>query len=414
MGISMLNYADSDIRRDPDAISMKDALTSINPKILRFPGGAEASSYLWATAPTWKPASHAPAFHTGKRWPNNDSKIIQGGAFVDVLNFDAFMELAGNVDVCIVVNFDSMYAPDGPSKQLLIETARQWVRYSKKFKNTFYWEIGNESDMKSTYNGRPENGSQYGRDLIEFAVAMRKERNIKIGMNGHYEDFIGDVLNVAGNHIDFIALHAYPIWGCAGGYAEYATRKRESFSDFYVPFENALNKSTLSKSKKKSIFVMITEMGVVDWGMVNNHMVGWSGNSIGHMIALFDMLGQLATIPKVRGILAWTSHWVEFTKMTSTFELLDQWNELTLIGYALNMWASIGNIKKVTRTETPDTIVFAVSTTLGTRKLIANRSSRDLNMNVLLAYHGDCPESTLVSQSRNVSTLPKYSIAICK
>jgi hypothetical protein len=388
---------------------MKDAVKSLKSSILRFPGGAEASSYLWATAPSWSPKSHAPAFKTSAHWPNNDGKIVQNGKFVDVVNFDEFMSVAGHADVCIVVNFDSMYASGGPSKRELIETARQWVRYSKKFSNKFYWEIGNESDMDTTYNGRPHDGTQYGKDFVDFAVAMRKEdSDAKIGMNGYHEIFMTDVLKAAGKHVDFVALHPYPIWGYEKGFSDYVS-KGVDVDVTYNRLQNALLRSSLSKSKRDSMFVLATETGVMDWATVGGNSPGWPGNNVGKMLALCDVLGQLAMLPRVRGVLGWTSHWVERTEDTDSFFAFDPTNAPTPVGHALFLWASLGDCDVVSRKKMGSVVTYVVDTKSGQKKIVINASDHDIVANALVAFHGDVNSSVV---KRTEKILPQKSIGI--
>jgi hypothetical protein len=414
-GIATLNYADADTRRNPDALSMEDALENLGPKILRFPGGLEASSYLWATAPTWLPDSHAPAFNTTSRWPNSVDTIVKKNKFVDAINFDEFMANAGDADIAIVINFDSMYTDDGPSKEFLIETARQWVRYCKMKNYTVtYWEIGNESDMtKSAYNGFPENGTRYGEDFIDFAVAMREEDDtILIGMNGSKETFMRDVLDIAGEHVDFVAIHPFPLWGFSHGYDDYMAGEGH-YEDKYDIFVKALANSSVSEQKKNDIFAMITETSPVDWSAHDSNRTGWLGNDVGHMIAFFDMLGRFAAMPKVRGgIIAWTTHWVEHAKKTDVFELFNQDNKITPIGRALYIWASLGDVISARRELIDNVVAFFVETTTGQKILLANRSEHEKPFAVEFAYHGDQTNSTLVVRSDYSPVLPKYSIAI--
>ena len=414
-GISTYNYADGDSRRPDGSDSFESVIKSMSPGIMKFPSGSESSSYLWATAPEWVPSSHAPAFNTKARWPNADSTIVdENNVFVDAMNFDEFMDLANGSDVAITVNFDSMYADDGPSKELLVETARQWVAYSKMMGyNVSYWELGNESDMSTTFNGRPVNGEQYARDFIDFATAMRAEDDsILIGMNGYYEHFMLDVFNVAGEHVDFVAVHSFPIYGFNNGYDDFLSIGGYHY-ETYNRFLSAVYNSTMSQEKKDGIFVFVSETSTVDWAYINNDKPGWSGNTAGHMITLFDILGRLGEMKRVRGgILAWTSHWHDDRSGHESFSMIDSYNKLKPTAYAVMLWASLGDVEYVWREETDDVIKFMARTATGEKILIANKKNFAQDINISIAFHSDSPDSSVIHKTVDSSVLPAYSIAV--
>lgn len=414
-GLALYNYADSDSRRTDNAIPFAEVIEQISPGVMRFPSGSESSSYLWATAPDWVPSSHTPAFNTKARWPNADESIVnENNAFVDAMNFDEFMKLANGSEVVIAVNFDSMYADDGPSKELLIETARQWVAYNKRMGyNVSYYEIGNESDMPTTFNGRPDNGIQYANDFVDFATAMREEDDtILIGMNGYYEKFMTDVLNVAGEYVDFVSIHSFPIYGLIDGYEDYLRTGGYHYK-IYNNFLAALSNSTMRQERKDDIFALFSETGVVDWARINDEKSGWAGNTAGHMIALFDVLGRIGELERVRGgILTWTSHWHDDRNGHDIFSMLDPANRYRPTAYALRLWASIGDVELVIREETEDVIKFTARTSDGDKILIANKRNVIQDVKISLAFHADSPESADIYETVDSNVLPPYSIAI--
>jgi hypothetical protein len=416
VGMAMMNYADSDARRNVGAVPIAVAVENLKLNALRFPGGLEASSYIWATAPTWTPDSHTPAFTNTSRWPLTDTTIVSDGSFVNVVNFDEFMAIAGDREVSIVINFGSMYTDDGPSKELLIETARQWVRYAKQnFNNTFYWEIGNESDLKNAaYNGHPPNGGQYGLDFIDFAEAMREEDpDATIGMNGSYEDFMFDVLNIAGDHIDFMVIHPFPINKFANGYEDFVAGDGD-FNERYDLFESAVERSFISSKKKRDIFAMVTETGVVDWSTHWENTESPQPNNIAHMIMMADVLGRYIEMPKIRGpIFAWGSHWVVQNETTAIYSLLDQNNDPEPTAYAMYLWASLGDIVSAERVELDGGVIqYTVLTTNGTSTVVINTSGNDIDMPVSVAFHNEDVSWSDVIGSTDLTTLPKFSIAL--
>lgn len=347
VGLSTLNYGDSDKRRSEGFVPFKTVMQDMKPGFLRFPGGIEASSYLWATAPSWEPSSHAPAFKSNNRWPNSIADIVINGTFVDAVNFDEFMDIANSVDaeVSIVINFDSMYASDGPSKDLLIETAVRWVRYCKEkgYKNVKYWEIGNETDMKSSYNGMTNNATLYGNDAKDFILAMKAEDpSILVGTNGFHEDFVMNTLNIVGEYIDFFVIHEYPLYNFVDGYANFSNGDG-FYCGKYKQANNALDVSSISQERKDKIFFLVTETSVIDWND------GWTGNDVGHALAMFELIGRLMSTERVHGSLIWTTHWVDksITKENEIYNILSDTNGYNPIAYGILPWSLSGDGKMI-------------------------------------------------------------------
>ena len=385
VGISTLNYADSDARRSPGFIPFADVMKDMNPGMLRFPGGIEASSYLWATAPTWEPESHAPVFKTKNRWPNSISSIVDdNNTFVNVMNFDEFMTIANNVqaEVSIVINFESMYTTDGPSKEMLIETAVQMIRYCKRmnYTNVKYWEIGNESDMVSSYNGRPPNATVYAHDAYDFIEAMKIENpDILVGINGAHEEFILETLNIVGEYINFLIVHQYPVWNFDNGYKNFTDGNGDFYRNYTVHM-NALGNSTISQKKKDELFVLVTETSVIDWDTEG----GWSGNDVGHALALFEVIGKLMKKDRIKNTMIWTSHWVDPpNNRTEIYNLLNETNGYNAIAYGMIPWSTLGDVRLMNVSFTSNKIsVYLVENKNGTSILLMNKMKYEISIDI--------------------------------
>lgn len=387
VGLSNLNYGDSDRRRTAGYRPFDEVMKKMSPGILRFPGGLEASSYLWATAPSWVPTSHAPAFTNSTRWPNNMPNIVQNNTFVDAINFDDFMTIANNAnsEVAIVINFESMYNDDGPTKETLLETARQWVNYCKRmnFTNVKYWEIGNESDMMSTYNGRPPNATVYANDAADFIKVMKQEDpTILVGVNGSDKKFILEILNIVGEMSDFFVIHEYPIWHFTAGYENY-TDGDGSYNRKYEDLMSLIELSTMSREKKDTMFVMNTETNVIDWSFIKR-LSGWSGNDVGHGLALFNLIGKSMVYDKIRGVLVWTTHWVDVpSNITDNYVILTETNDYMAIAYGILPWSTTGDGRMVEVDYTSDKInVYAIENENGTVVLISNNMDYEVPINL--------------------------------
>ncbi|AGE59940.1 hypothetical protein ATCVTN60342_994L [Acanthocystis turfacea Chlorella virus TN603.4.2] len=430
VGLSTLNIGDSDKRRSEGFVPFQAAMKDMKPGVLRFPGGIEASSYLWATAPSWEPSSHAPAFNITSRWPNSDKSIVKDGKFVDAVNFDEFMAMSNAVgaEVTVVINFESMYTEDGPSKELLIETAVRWVRYckTKGYTNVRYWEIGNETDMISSYNGMMANASVYGNDAKDFIIAMKREDpSILVGINGFHEDFIKSSFDIVGEYIDFFVIHPYPFYGFTNGYTNF-TEDDGSYGAKYDKVLEALDSSVISNDRKDAIFLMATETGVIDWKHIETG-VGWGGNDVGHALGMFEMLGKFMSYDRIRGILPWTSHWVNktTTNKTEIYNMLDEKNHFNPIAYGMLPWTHAGDGRMLQVEYLSSNIsVYALNNGTNTMVMMLNKMSYPVSINlnfdkkVLYAYsyRGETAESkTIIVENMDPKipqVLKKFSITV--
>lgn len=102
------------------------------------------------------------------------------------------------------------------------EEAADWVRYvNKPARRVEYWEVGNELYVKmghAAFTSATMTPEQYAQKFVQFAKAMRAvDPGIKIGAIGDenygaqspraYGDWTSKVLAIAGNDMDFLAIH---------------------------------------------------------------------------------------------------------------------------------------------------------------------------------------------------------------
>jgi hypothetical protein len=287
---------------------------------------------------------------SSKLLPEGFDNVLKNGTFMDAVNFDEFMDVANSVgaEVTIVINFESMYTKGGPSKELLIETAVRWVRYCKEkgYTNVKFWEIGNETDMKSSYNGMTDDGTMYGNDAKDFILAMKSEDpSILVGVNGFHKDFMKDTLDSVGEYIDFFVIHPYPFHEFMDGYTNFMNGEGY-YNNLYDDATWALSMSTISQGKKDSIVFLVTETGVVDWKVMETGD-GWMGNDVGHALAMFELIGKLMSYERVYSSLIWTTHWVQrkLTEKTEIYNILSNTNEYNAIAYGMLPWSLSGDGK---------------------------------------------------------------------
>jgi alpha-L-arabinofuranosidase len=348
------------------------ALRQMGVKSLRYPEGEMADALAWAPPPFAAP--QPTLLRTGPgEWPSNDPRWVSNGStFVNApLNFDEFMAYARSTgaEPTLVVAFDSMYKPStpggaAPTKQQLLDAAVSWVRYANVTRGygVKYWEIGNESYLNS-YNGGAK-ARDYGRDLIEFAQAMKAvDPTIMIGANGPDNQYsLGDldtneawwptVLGIAAPSIDFLAVHSYPAWQW-GSYEHYRTTTPNLTG---AADSAAAALTTWAPAHAQRIQIAVTEMNSADWSEG-----GWSSdnnNSLGHAVVLFEMLGAHLLHPRVSMAQVWNTRWIN-TATPDLWNSLDQSNNPLATGQAVAIWGQFLRTQMVQSSSTAKVRSFA-------------------------------------------------------
>jgi len=214
-------------------------ISSLSPKILRFPGGSLSDVYFWdqsTTAPTDAPAQllddNGNASAAGYWFGNSSSSTT-----MTVDDYYSTLQQTKSTGL-ITVNYG--YARYGTSANPVTTAAHyaaNWVRYDKG--RTTYWEIGNEIygtweagyriDQTLNKDGQVQiqDGTTYGNHFKVFADSMRAaaaqvgNTGIKIGIvvdgandqngasEGQVSNWNSNVLKAAGNTADFFVVHNY-------------------------------------------------------------------------------------------------------------------------------------------------------------------------------------------------------------
>ena len=198
-------------------------LRELNPSYIRIPGGSWSDSYIWNGNGIWDGNRFDMSKYKNGVWKIDYSGYAPGFNQVAPGKPD---EWHGNVDVYALHDF----ARDKGAHCIVTvnvgtgtpKMAAEWVRWAN-IKEKFgvkYWEIGNELEgsweMGSTMpNGKRMTGKDYAKKFIEFAKAMKAvDPNIKVGgptAANTRAVFLKDLLKYAGEHVDFISIHTYPV-----------------------------------------------------------------------------------------------------------------------------------------------------------------------------------------------------------
>lgn len=387
IGINVNYLADRSSLFAPGAQPLQAALKNLDVHYLRYPGGEKSQSYLWSVPPFDAPRPSLARTGPKEFWASQqtftrpDHKTL-----IDPMDFDEFMKLCHQVgcEPNIVVNHNSYLAPrsgeDGtaPTRDQLIQTAAAWVHYSNAVKHygVRYWEIGNETYLKS-YNGPRQEPSEYGKDVRDFAMAMKREdSSIKVGISGDNYEYYRDVLKVAADETDFIVVHTYP---CCASYEAYQRTPR--FDGAADAARKAL--AELPASKRAHISLALTEVNALDFLPGHKDV-----NDLGHAMLLFEILAQyLAFDPDVEFEEVWNTRWIENNetgKPPSIFDVLDNKNELNATGVAMSLLTH-GLLKTMVRVDVSaaDGMVTGYATSDGRKHLRVFVVNRDLQQRLL-------------------------------
>ncbi len=341
VGINTNYLVDDDALR-PGATPLRDAMASLGAKYLRYPGGEKSDAYLWSVPPFDR--SVPTLARTGpSEWPSGDGTLMQpdGRTFrKSPLDFDEFVSVSKSVggEPVLVVCYDSMYKAataggTAPTRQQLLDTAREWVRYANKTKldGIKYWEIGNETYLNS-YNGSAS-ATAYANDLIEFSRVMKAvDPTILIGANGSGGTWWQTVLSLAAPSIDFLSIHQYPAWNWKS--YEYYRANTPDLVGELTTATNAIN-THAPVADRSRLFIAVTEANSADWSTG-----GWPGvNNQGHALALFEQLGRELSHPKVRFTQVWNTRWVNNgSTPPELWDALTPSNGLHASGRVVSIW----------------------------------------------------------------------------
>jgi alpha-N-arabinofuranosidase len=344
LGINVNYLMDGDRNRHAPR-STADALEEMGVKFLRYPGGDKSDSYLWSVPPFDKP--RPTLARTGADvWPSCDRTLVNADMTYKIhpLDFDEFMQacIRLKAEPVIVICHEPMYhaaAKDGTttSRERLLETAREWVRYAniqKKY-GVKYWEIGNETYLK-TKNG-DANAEQYAADLVEFSRQMKAvDPSILIGANGQPGDWWKTILANAGGSIDYLSVHEYPCWEWKT-YEAYRT-KNPRLTGEVDQAAKAIDTHAPAADRKR-LKIAVTEMNAFDWAKD-----GWPRvNDSGHAIVLCDIIGQMLQHPRLEFLQVWNTRWVknDTASPPQLADALDKNNDLNASGRIMAIWGKV-------------------------------------------------------------------------
>jgi len=292
---------DSDKNSSNPNQSMQNAIKELGSGSLRFPYGHLADNYLWHTPPFDKVENGLrPTIATMSQAPGKWNWAVHSdGSFKNAMDFDEYMSLCQqlNSKPLVVVNVFSHKYKDGPTLDVLIETAVAWVKYAKKKKyHVAYWQIGNEVDHHKNLLSLEEYADCYQK----FTKAMKAaDPTIKVGPGilSNVKYFKNIVTNYPAL-IDFTSSHQY-MWPYIKTITNYELWKTHRGT--YIPNIKKMQKA-VRNSQKPGLEILITETGVSpDKGM-------GSVNNVYKALWYFDVLMNEISQPNVAYSYFWGTH----------------------------------------------------------------------------------------------------------
>jgi len=420
LGINTDYWWDDDANRLSGAPSLSDAISALNLKNWRYPGGEKSDGYLWSTPPFSAP-NPLLARISANDWPSSDpaywtSPGAASGTWAHpALDFDEFMA-ACNAAGCtpnLVIAYDGAYKPADPSLgstsltfQQALDTAKGWLSYANsKGYRIGYWDIGNET-WNSGYMGQDPGRRQQANDFVTFANALHAiDPTAKLCTNAAHEADFSTLLSIAHAQIDCLIVHSYPAWTFKN-YSSY--RNASALIPAEVDFAaNALLACTAcTEADKSRIKIIENEYAGVTFGLRG----GWTQNDLGHALMTAELTGRLVEDSRVAASAYWTTRWIHNTSDTPVdeYDALNAHNQPLAQGKALSLWGNNTLANMVAATpQAGKLIVFASHdpTTNMLKVFLINKDTATSTANVSLSgYTGTATTGTVETLSGSGAT----------
>jgi len=214
-------------------------IKTLQPNILRFPGGNLSNIYFWDALPNQKPADVPDTILYGDDRKIRRERFNSGNNNnPNSMSLDNYYKLLAQTNSEGTICVNAGYARYGLSDNPIATAAHyaaQWVRYDKG--RTKYWEVGNEDygtwqagykiDVNKNKDGQPviTNGELYGKIFKALSDSMRaaaKENGkeiyigatiIEAARNTHENNINANwnsgFFKSAKNTADFFIVHSY-------------------------------------------------------------------------------------------------------------------------------------------------------------------------------------------------------------
>ena len=222
-----------------DQPALIDHIRTLDPGIIRYPGGNGSNTFFWNAFPGHLPADVPDTLLYGEGVRARKEHYFYGlnpdPRVLSVFNYYRMLALTGSTGIICVNQGYARYGTGADPIAIAAHLAADWVRFDHG--RTRFWELGNEDfgpwqagyliDTTHNRDGQPAlvSGDLYGRQCRVFidsmkAAARETGADIRIGvvlveappyrgMLPVERDWDDGVLRTAGNSADFLIVHSY-------------------------------------------------------------------------------------------------------------------------------------------------------------------------------------------------------------
>ncbi|NDV63192.1 sulfatase-like hydrolase/transferase [Puniceicoccales bacterium CK1056] len=309
-----------------------------SPGLIRLPGGSWSNEYYWNGngVRTGKNTFNHEAFKNG-RWEVDYSGYAPGfrihGTSQELSDYHGVIDVRTQHELAESLGADQMVTVNVGTGTP--EMAAEWLKWTiEQGYSVPNWEIGNELNGQWEVghflpDGTGMTGEIYAQKFIEYAKALKAiDPSIKVGGPASSDlslAFIEELIRDAGEYVDFVTFHAYPV-------GVQRTDTAEKFKDIDL-LRDALAKLRGWKKQYQPDRYKEIEIGITEWNMKVNEdrdtadLINslWSATWIGAMLEgevtlsnQWDLLtrtpegGHGAFFPKADELIPTSLFWAQY------------------------------------------------------------------------------------------------------
>lgn len=351
IGIVSNHLYDSDIYNPNRAKKLAQSLTELGVGTVRFGEGEAGDRYLWTGAPyptaPGSPLTPQLSYFSDEKLPLNSAEramLNPDGTYKNTQDFNEFMSVIEETgtEPFVIVGLDALVAAEkadwAKTKEQLIESAVEWVRYANVTNNwnVQNWEIGNESYFPG-HTGVTWKPADYVAVFNEITAAMKAvDPTIKVGVPSIIlPEWNSVVLTQLSSKIDFLVVHLY---------------SSISTSDVDTII-NDINRYCRPEDRER-IKISITENSVYSPGI-------YDPNNIKAAVDYATKIGKMLEYDKVNYFHFWVTRKGLNNDPSDVRSALDEDGNLLPIGKSISIWSRFLQEKMVSATGAVNTAAFA-------------------------------------------------------
>jgi|GEM_PF-242671 len=309
------------------------AARSLNAGVLRYPEGERGDLYLWnAESPDHPKLSVGGA---DKSWTTDPNAP-------PLLSFDRFLKVCEGADALplVILGIDAaIYAGKEPhaDKAAILQAAKDWVAYARSKgydgagSRRIYWEIGNESYLKSITGAPAWKPAEYAAFFNEMVAELKTvDPHVQCGANGAawHKGWWETMIPAVENQAAFFITHAYS--------NETNQVSWSSDEKSYVAIGNITPINDLLKLHPHAARrIMVTEM--------SSYKPGLHDDATWRVLQNLEMYSECLAQPHLECAVFWTAVWGR--NESSTTSLFFSNYKLTQMGEGFQMlghtWESV-------------------------------------------------------------------------